>query len=241
MCHFHTGHAKRFGGFTIIELLASIAILAVLVVLISIGIRHVLKLSQNAECVSNLHNLGHVNRLYMLDNDNNMPPMRLSLASDSRRAGWYWYDHLHEYIGRNSGFSGRFPQGSPKGNPWWCPSIKPMENPSQDRRYTYGINVACGHEVENYAKMGSRYLGTRIVPNPGRLSSTAWFADVRSNLYFGGSTQKHVEYLDWPHNNHSNVLYMDGHVGSVANPEFESHPALLNLPEWQEFFASQPE
>jgi prepilin-type N-terminal cleavage/methylation domain-containing protein/prepilin-type processing-associated H-X9-DG protein len=69
----HLPHNPR-GAFTVIELLASIAIVAILATLTFTGVSNALDRSKRAQCLSNLRQVGLAMLLYSNDNDQQMPP-----------------------------------------------------------------------------------------------------------------------------------------------------------------------
>ncbi|MBE2204361.1 MAG: prepilin-type N-terminal cleavage/methylation domain-containing protein [Chthoniobacterales bacterium] len=227
------------GGWTLVEMLVLVCIVAILLALMMPAVSHMRKAAQNAKCLSNLRGLGTAALLYVAENDNYLPPVRMEPPAPA--VNGLWYDHLHQYIGREPGRAGRMEPGQPQNNPWWCPSVV-----APSRRYTYAINRICGFggsgDPVRYVKMGQRFINKtgEILPLEGPLSKTAWFADGRSEYFMpvvGGLGNS----IDWRHaNSHANVLFMDGHVEGVKDPEFSTNASLFQEPKWATFFGQTP-
>src|SRR5579883_407584 len=84
-----SGKKSSLPGFTLIELLVVIAIIAILAaILLPVLARSKLKATQ-ANCLSNLHQMGLANNMYVGDNlDKFMVP---APPSGYKNAGGYWY------------------------------------------------------------------------------------------------------------------------------------------------------
>lgn len=62
---------RKEGGFTIMELLIVVSIIAILAALITIGVKEGIKAGKTATCANNLHQIGLAHELYIADYDQN--------------------------------------------------------------------------------------------------------------------------------------------------------------------------
>lgn len=210
-----------------IEVLVALAILAVLGMLIYSSLGPIRSGTEKIRCTNNLKGLGRAALLFAAENNNNLVPLR-------QDATGLWYDHLHEYVERESGRAGRYVNGVKVNYPGFnCPLL--------GQRYL--INRICGHqaEVKSYLKMGQGLDKGKVVALPGGLSKTAWFTDPQKAE--GGESFSPENYAEgnpnfpgFPHNKSGNALFMDGHVENIMNPNFTSNPSKLDRDEWIRFF-----
>lgn len=107
-------------GFTLIEILATAGILAVLATLIYPAITRAMERSRSATCVSNLHQMAAAIANYAADNNTELP------GNNDGGAG-RWYLSLNPYLGRNEHSAG---------GGWRRPSV--FICPANDRRSEMG-------------------------------------------------------------------------------------------------------
>lgn len=83
------------GGFTMMELLATVAIIAILMALIVPGVSKVKQEANSAKSVSNLRTLGHINQLFAGDNNGQLPyynePASTYKPNPTYRLWWFQY------------------------------------------------------------------------------------------------------------------------------------------------------
>jgi len=235
-------HKSSFRAVTLVELLAIVALVAVLVALIFPAVEMARAASQKMKCSSNLRAIGQTALLYAAENNNNLLPYRMD-APVGDPAG-FWYDHLYEYVGRARGQSGRYVNGIQKEYPGFICPLTPNGK--------YAINRLCGwkgHSVEvfgepqAYLKLGQVFVNAKVVQPPGGLAKTAWFAcPVKGNTTsaFLPENYRKTDFIGFPHSDSANVLFMDGHVENIRNPDFPNHPSLLQEEHWIHFFGKRP-
>jgi prepilin-type N-terminal cleavage/methylation domain-containing protein/prepilin-type processing-associated H-X9-DG protein len=118
-------------GFTLVELLVVIAVLATLVVLVFPTVQGVLGSSKAAGCVSNMRQIGVGLIAFANDNRGYLP--RTTYYSDQGVPNEYWTTRIKSYLD----FDG--PSLQVGQTILRCPA-RPPHNPSQGENYTYGLN-----------------------------------------------------------------------------------------------------
>lgn len=226
-------------GFTLLEMILVIVILAVLAILLSSTLGNMRVTANKVRCISNLRELGRVALLYAAEHRNSLVPLRRDPVGDP--AG-LWYDHLHQYVGRRPGREGRNVGGVKVNYPGFnCLLL--------EKRYI--INRLCGftrtetEEPRNYLKLGQGFAKGKVIELPGGLSKTAWFTCPKDEE--GGEAFLPENYakpgngfIGFPHSGTTNVLFMDGHVENLHDPGFQENPSLLEQQQWVQFFGTKP-
>lgn len=195
----------RSRGFTLIELLVVIAIIALLAVLMFPSAKGFLGKGREAECVNNLRQLGAGLSLYVSENGA-YPP---SAAFNGGFTGMnWWFTDAVKYMDGGSPYE--IVNGIPNiidlpKTPLKCPSVKQRGWPFTD----YGVNATA-------LPWGLRPVPAARIANPAQTflvaESTIWAAGVG----WGGALDKEFAFR---HNERANVLYFDGHVGSVTKTQ----------------------
>ncbi len=207
---------KVRGGFTLIQLMVAIGLVAVLL-LLSLGVFGTLGAkSKELQCVSNLRQWATLFQIYQGDHNGAFPlvqpfqngvswnalsaPLLKPLAASYTSKEWY---------------EGRFFNGCPahRGDP-----IRPDSSLSA-RYYSYVYNVRLGNPA-----IGTSYRGRlQALRDPSKLIMLAdgWEGD-NSIIFYDAS------YIGFLHQGHCNALFADGHVEQLAAvPDLLCNPNLM--------------
>lgn len=209
------GMSKK--GFTLIELLVVIAIIAILAAILFPVFARARMKAQQANCISNLKQIGIAFRMYQQDYDGYCHPHRNGAFWPEDRA-WssndlYWGAFYDPYI-KNRQI-------------WRCPSMKEVDlyggTAEQVANTTYGLNgyvTSNGGTWNNFDKPAETILchdsweqrmddnGDMLCPASGQtLNLTQWRA----------YPTRVAEY--WRHTDSCNVLWYDGHAKNLVKSD----------------------
>ncbi|MFH1613897.1 MAG: type II secretion system protein [Planctomycetota bacterium] len=119
---------KRQYGFTLVELLIVIAIIALLLSIMVPVLEKARSQAQQMVCKSNLHQLHIALQLYAHDNSDKAPPVwDLSVEADqSWDSYYYWPAWPYRYVDYIAHLSPKLSPWDPlwKKSPFWCPALK---------------------------------------------------------------------------------------------------------------------
>jgi general secretion pathway protein G len=209
------GEVPRSPAFTLIELLTVVAIIGVLAGILIPVLGKVRSTARNATCIANLRQLGQGFQLYINDNKGCLPVAER--PSPPPATNWVYaligYDNSGpDYIGaRRRGVQLPTIQTGAKTVLLCETSVKTVSDPaSNSSATTYSINIAAsngttGGRNSNEFDAPSRFC---LLGEPKVKNGTSF------NKLMAGNDPNAI--LDPTiHGNHSNVLYLDGHVGSI--------------------------
>lgn len=228
-------------GFTLIEMLLVISIIALLVAMLMPTLAKARQTTHRTICSTKLHNMAMANHAYMINNRNTFPPHRYA----DMNAKTNWYNLLEVY--------GNTPDNSR------CPAI-------ETEQVDYGVKW---NWVYNYNYIGYGYngffLGLYSHPDNTTFSyikQRAWtrggtVVDPGKLITFGDSSPKTIGGVDhgvsltlwWPYihaakegvnsNRHGNagvVSFADGHAEVIIDPDKKIHPpfdgSVINSEYW---------
>lgn len=209
-------------GFTLVELLAVIAIIGVLAgILIPLAGR-ARDAAKATECISNLRQIGSTARLYSQDNGARTPP----LGSNYLQALW-----PYNYPDKPIVFppDGDLP-AELAGSIFECPKANDDTAPLVTIKRSYGINTTLVPSVPLKASggvPGKETVGVRLnlIEQPAQ---AAYFGDVRnsSGLTPGTCNPRHASKM--------NVVFVDGHVSAVTLTDEIEKPVggWITIPFW---------
>lgn len=190
-------------AFTLVELLAVIAMIGILAAILIPVIGSVLDQADTAKSTSNLRNLGSATSLYVADNNYEVP-MRGVRPNFSNPP---WYISLSDYIGIT--LKG---QGSVGFHEESADNI--LRNPATedtDKPVNYAPSMSCSAEGNT---KGMIVKVTDIV-SP---SSKVWLSTSTQSYSYNPYLSPPLG-IEYPHDGHANVLYFDGSVALIPESE----------------------
>lgn len=234
--------ARRF-AFSLIELLAVVAVFTVLIALLMVGIQKARLAAGNARCVSNLRASGNAILQYFQDNNGAFFPEK------------NWFVYPSSKARPNSGMLDYFwpaPLGS-SANAATDPTFNRdtiLTCPAMKQKYPalYPQALNRGYAINYY--LNTVVSGTPVDGSPQRLINvskpSAMLMLTESPVNGGllgsindGAASHGDKYLPLPHGGRQNAIFMDGHIESLSVDHFVHPPnprafwGNLNLPETQ--------
>lgn len=204
------GHSHA--GISLIELMASIAIVVLLLTLLFFYQQRAAVSVRNIECVSNLRHLGNAFLTYAQDHDMTLPRRSIAATDTSPASNWVFLmtgflDNGHDYIGARVGPNLVTLKRKAMGmnSPLLCTqnSIN-AGSPENSTATTYAMNNNCS--LLNLNQSESPSMLALLVE--GMPTSQQWPISLPA-----GSSQTGVNV----HGGHGNVLFLDGHVDSIKS------------------------
>lgn len=216
----------RRSAFTLVELLAVIAIVGVLAAIVITSVGRVRETARGQTCLNNLRQIAAGMMLYAADNKGVLPASNTSTSINDQRTLWGYALWLYIYGDVNS-FRQNFVGGAPNslimGSPVYegitenvfrCPSTMldlnglPGTTPLASR-FSYGYNTGSNDTADR-----TRAIRLNTIATPART-----VAVVESSAPYGYRNA----YLSYwglaPHRGAANFLFFDGHVRSLRVSE----------------------
>lgn len=239
----------RVVGFTLLELLATVAVIAILAALLMGAVAFAKRKAHNVNCVSNERQIGLA--LIQFLGDAHVYPLFVNPqrgASRHSQHGRTWQLSLHRYTDQKvEGTEGRDPGQS---GIWRCPeAIRPATLAESEPFISYGYNA---HGLSSDPEVGSSGLGGKRTPDGIVPVSESEVADPANMIAVGdgftGSAEgiKDGTAIFWRkataegdaasteraskrHGGSANILFADGHVESLSLEELfrDSSPEAL--------------
>lgn len=183
-------------AFSLVELLTVIAVISVLSLLVVVGLNVVKENANQTKCAANLRQIYVACNLY--SNEHSMkliPANTLNALNDG------------DYLSKNSPV-------------WICPTDEaPVLGPDEDRLFT-DISYARNGELTGFPRVneGTGYwvqskASILQIPEPEKI---AFWADASTYWMNQAPANRNVVFR---HGGHANVIFLDGHIDSVAESE----------------------
>lgn len=195
-----TGSLSRKHGFSMVELLSVIGVIAILAaILISVTMRIGEKASA-AQCVSNLRQIGVAQQLYAAENNGQIPAPSVPQGSD--------YVIWHRSLGRGEGLPDAL---------FSCPvqlNLHDMDAGTQ----TYGMNGRIGHG----SKLANGQDGVQSVLELVEPSATLFLMDgyrAPGNAWFNAAVFPQASRPGPVHGDGINCLFFDGRVEQLSEAQ----------------------
>lgn len=204
---------KKQHGYTLIEILFVVAIIAILAALVFTVAGKMSEQSKLAGCTTNLKTIAQAVHLYSVEHDNFLPT---GLVRDSdKNTKQSFNSAIAPYMGNPSGDKpdAKNPQNK---NPRYCPStmVGGAEIPNEFRRdvrqwrtdYAYNQNLFPGAENVPEDASAVRFKGINFTPQTIMVYDGAQSGREPT----GGGTSQHNAYAR--HSGKINVVFFDGHM-----------------------------
>ncbi len=147
-------HIRR--GFTLVELLVVIGIIAVLISILLPALSAARKQANTVKCLASLKEIGNCYSMYAVENKGWWPVCSYESYirdSDGVAVVWYWYNFIQKYGTRyqlNTASTASSDQANGRNTIFWgCPEFQAFYSPSAN--YTSGYNVTDTGYGMNYA------------------------------------------------------------------------------------------
>lgn len=223
-------YSKQLKGFSLLEIVVSVAVISVLAALLFQGIQGARNRSLAVGCIANLHEVSKAMLLYASDHNNRIN-IYSSMGGTGASVQW-----LRFLVGTGSGITHKRITGGPVYLERKDASICPAENPyhwnsNNNHGYTYGAMFYNSDDPYNTQPAGAVSGSREIILNRLESPSTYWLLSdsfgspsVDRQFYFisqtatpGGQNGK----VHFRHEGRANVLFADGHVRSLTPEEFK--------------------
>jgi prepilin-type N-terminal cleavage/methylation domain-containing protein/prepilin-type processing-associated H-X9-DG protein len=207
-------HSRRT-GFTLIEMLVVISLIAMLVALLLPALKNAREASRASICLSNLRQLGIAMTMYREENRQFFPAM-YHTENDSVQTVSYLY-RLGPYLNSRGGYDrGQFDTARVGRHVAYCPSATlytrtQYQYPLRDEAWLYGPSWNYGISTYNMLS-GLGYNWTILPSDP----SYRWLG-VKKELVKPGNTLIYIDGFNQPRIDHSFQYYKARHNGPAAN------------------------
>lgn len=211
---------RAVGGFTLLELLVAIAIIAVLASLLFPALNRAKGKARSIVCLNHLKQWGLATQLYVSEHDDYLPPEG-SPNGLSTETGWYialprelGMRPYHEYPWRTN-------PAAPLGHSVWiCPANTNRSNGHNLFHYCMNEHVDRTGDLDRPIRLSSIERPAQVVWlfDNGKRAAVAQHNNVHTNLHSGGAQ---LLFLDGHAKRFRNTAYWDFAInkGRTNNPE----------------------
>jgi prepilin-type N-terminal cleavage/methylation domain-containing protein/prepilin-type processing-associated H-X9-DG protein len=227
-------------GFTLVELLVVIGIIAVLIAMLLPALSKARQSAKSVACMSNERQLGVAMMLYAQENKGRFTGGRTVWAGPT----WMWDLSTTKSVSSKSwnwAFEGIWrPNSTGRSIVFVCPVSKPEVDVMRSSGQAVDITYAINGFLHTYDIGHPTWFHLNKVSQVKKSSECAYLMDMHAGPLsitggifplFNAWDGDHFRYT-WPHSGQKrNVLYVDGHVGTVTEKEWPSLTPPV-LPDW---------
>ena len=207
----HRERCQRPCGFTLVELLLTIAVIAILATLLIPVIKGAQASAKSVVCLNNLKQIRTCLQLYANDNDGYLP--KVWDAGQQKQ----WNVLLFEKVGA--------PDIRDRKNfaLWHCPSWGPAAGDCFPLHPSYSVNFSYGLALNNLTTDPPEKL-VNLPASTILLADTLYFnpgpsAEPWQGYFFLRSVSTSLHMIHLRHKQRANAVYVDGHAASLAGQE----------------------
>lgn len=233
---------KKKEGFTLVELLVVISVIALLLAIMLPFLRKAKEAAREVVCRSNLRGVGIGIQMYLQNNDDRFPDY-------SRANGFFWYDssgNLRTIDQWDTYWGVAFKKYVTDPKIFGCPSFQSVArliypvDPSLIREGSYGLNSYISAKKSANIRYPSSFIiaHDHVEPRMEQDSVDMFFNDgpgtknlkqyreggIRSMFYRGIFRHNIRYYYDFKTGGRSNVLWLDNHVEPIEETTGDNVP-----------------
>ena len=209
---------KPTKGFTLVELLVVISIIAILLAVLMPALKKARQQSQKVMCSSNMRQMGIALQCYLQDSDTRLPDSSCHITDPNQ----YWLKILSKYLKQNLLF--KCPSDTARDFIDWS---KPLDAQGDKRWSSFALNGLLDSKCSRYS---GKYNRTRMILKP---QYCIYVAESPSSW----TSYDHIHPEQWAdvkeakgkiaydrHNGKSDYLFSDGHAAMLEIEETYSWP-----------------
>lgn len=211
-----THYAKRKYGFSLLEILTAITLIAILATILVSVIANIHSRTEASKCVSNLRQIGTAALNWSMDNDGRIVPVFYPGDPDNAASLRNWTGLLAPYMGRihNTPFVG-------------TSELQIYVCPLRPERFGYAYNYYYLSWIQDHKGL-YQWTTMQELENPAKTVLMADSKDAATNRETFSSWKPYLRYPSlakglkdsvsaFDHNGMANVLWADGHVSSESS------------------------